>query len=99
LSIGEPAAKRLRLLEVVRRQSTVWPFLVEAGDEVPERLPQLDVDAGGRLVEDDDRRPVHQRLGDEDAALHAARELAHVGVGLVGEAEVDEQLVDPASLR
>ena len=70
-------------------------LLVEAGDELPERLAQLDVDAGGGLVEHDHRRPVHQRLRDQDAPLHAAGELAHVGVALVGEAEVGEQLVDP----
>jgi hypothetical protein len=50
---------------------------------------------GGRLVEHDHRRPVHQRLRDQHAPLHAARELAHVGVGLVGQAQVVEQLVDP----
>jgi hypothetical protein len=88
-------AQRLGLLEVVRRQQHGMALLVEAGDELPERLAQLDVDARGGLVEDDHGRAVHQRLGDQDAPLHAARELAHVGVALVGEAEVGEQLVDP----
>ena len=61
----------------------------------PQRLAQFDIDAGGRLVEHDHRRPVHQRLRHQHAALHAARELAHVGVGLVGQAQVGQQLVDP----
>jgi len=38
---------------------------------------------------------VHQRLRHQHAALHAAGELAHVGLGLVGEAELGQQLVDP----
>jgi hypothetical protein len=68
---------------------------VQAGDELPQRLAQLHVDAGGGLVQHDDRRAVHQRLGDKHAALHAAGQLAHVGVGLVGQAQVVQQLVDP----
>ena len=71
------------------------PFLVQAGDEVPQRLAQLYVHTGGGLVQHDDGRLVHQRLGDQHAALHAARKLAHVGVGLVGQAQVFEQLVNP----
>ncbi len=39
---------------------------------VPHVLAQLDVDAGGRLVEKQDLRLVRQRLGDHHAALHAA---------------------------
>ena len=40
-------------------------------------------------------RPVHQRLRDQHAALHAARQRAHVGVGFVGEVEIGHDLVDP----
>jgi hypothetical protein len=75
--------------------STVWPSLVQAGDELPQSLAQLDVDAGGGLVQHDDLRLVHQRLRHQHAALHAARELAHVGIGLVGQAQADKQFVDP----
>ena len=68
---------------------------VQPPDEAPQPLAQFDVDARGRLVEDDHRRLVHQRLGDQHAALHAAREAAHVDVGLGGQVEVGENLVDP----
>jgi len=60
-----------------------------------QRLAQLDVHTGGGLVEHDHRRLVHQRLRHQHATLHAARELAHVGIGLVGQAQAVEQLVDP----
>ena len=62
---------------------------------MPQRLAQLHVDPGRRLVQHDDRRAVHQGLGHQHAALHAAGKLAHVRVGLVGQAEVVQQLVDP----
>ena len=72
---------------------------VEATNELPEALAQLDVDAGGRLVEDDHRRPVHERLRDQHPAFHAAGERAHVGVRLGREVEVMHHLVDPGAVR
>ena len=66
----------------------VWPSRFSRADELPQPLAQLDVDAGGRLVEHDHRRPVHQRLRHQHAPLHAAGERAHVGVGLGREVEV-----------
>jgi hypothetical protein len=73
----------------------VWPSRLRRRTNCPKTLAQLDIDPGRRLVEDDHRRLVHQRLGDEHAPLHAAREAAHVGVGLGREVEVGEDLVDP----
>src|SRR5688572_10949913 len=70
----------------------------QAPDEVPQRLPQLDVHAGGRLVEHDDGRLVHERLPDEHAPLHAAGEATHVGVRFVGEIEVVKHLFDPGAV-
>ena len=56
------------------------PFLVQAGDEVPQRLAQLYVHTGGGLVQHDDGRLVHQRLGDQHAALLCdALDLQRVG--------------------
>ena len=76
------------LLQVVGRQHDGVAVAVQAADELPQRLPQLDIDPGRRLVQHDDRRLVHQRLRDQHAALHAARQGAHVGVGLGRQAEV-----------
>jgi hypothetical protein len=91
----DAVAQRLGFFQVVGGQQHGAALLVELGDELPQRLAQLDVDTGGGLVEHDHRRLVHQRLRHQHAALHAARELAHVGRGLVGEAEAVQQLVDP----
>src|SRR5437764_11535210 len=71
------------------------PVAVQLPDEGPQALPQLDIDAGSRLIQHDHRWLVDQRLTDEYAALHAAGERAHVGVGACGEVEVMQDLVDP----
>ena len=62
---------------------------------MPQGLAQFHVDPGGGLVEHDDGRAMHQGLGHQHAALHAARELAHVGLGLVTQAKVGQEFVDP----
>ena len=56
----------------------------------PERAAQFHVDASGRFVENQDGRIVDEGLGDHEPALHAAGQLAHIGVLLVFEAEGGE---------
>jgi hypothetical protein len=70
-------------------------LLVQPRDELPQGLAQLDVHAGGRLVQDDHGRLVHERLGHQHPPLHSARELPHVRGGLVRQAEALQQFVDP----
>ena len=91
-------AQRLGFLEVVRRQDDRVAVAIQLADERPQALPQLDVDARRGLVQHDHRRLVHQRLADQHAALHAARQRAHVGVGLRREVEVVQDLVDPRAV-
>ncbi|MDT4868340.1 hypothetical protein FQZ97_1032960 [compost metagenome] len=62
---------------------------------MPQGLAQFHVHTRGGFVEHDHRWLVHQRLRDEHAAFHAAGELAHVGVGLVREAQTFQQFVNP----
>ena len=95
----DAVTEHLRFLDVVGGEHDGVAVAVEPADELPQPLAQLDVDAGGRLVEHDHRRPVHQRLRDQHPALHAARERAHVGVGLRREVEVVHHLVDPVAVR
>ena len=73
---------RLGLLQVMGGEHDAVPVAIQAPHELPQTLPQLDIDARGRLIEHDHRRLVNQRLRDEDAALHAAGKRAHVGVRL-----------------
>ena len=71
---GDLVAELLGLFQVVRRQQDRRPLLVDALDVVPELEPQLDVDAGGGLVEDQQARPVHQGAGQDQPPLHPAGE-------------------------
>ena len=82
----------------MRGQDDRVAVVVELADERPQALPQPDVDAGGRLVEHDHRRLVHQRLADQHPPLHPARQRAHVGVGLGREVEVVQDFVDPRAV-
>jgi hypothetical protein len=68
---------------------------LERADIVPELLAQLDVDAGGRLVEHQDRRRMDHRLGDQQPPLHAAGKGARISIGLVFEVHRAEQLRRP----
>src|SRR3546814_5974922 len=71
---GDMVAKLLRLLQIMCGQEDRRSSLVEVDNALPELPAQLDVDAGGRLVEHQDRRIVDHRLGDQQPASHAAGE-------------------------
>ena len=80
----DAVAQLLGLLQIMGGEHHRHALVVESADIVPELLAKLDIDAGGRLVEHQDRRRVDHRLGDQQPALHAARQGAGIGVGLVG---------------
>ena len=67
--------------------------------ERPHVAAQFDVDAGGRLVEEQDARFVRQRLGDHHAALHAARERHDLRFALVPQRKVAQRLFDDLGIR
>ena len=64
----------LGLVDVVRGQDDRHAAVAQRAHQLPHVAPQLDVDAGRRLVEEQDSRLVRQRLGDQQPALHAARQ-------------------------
>ena len=45
-------------------------------EQVPELAPRHGVDAGRRLVEEQDLGPVHERAAERELLLHAARQRA-----------------------
>ena len=61
---------------------------------LPHVLAQLDVDAGGRLVEEEDARFVRQRFGDHQPALHAAGQGHDLVVAFVPERKLSEYLLE-----
>ena len=61
-------------------------IVADRGEQVEEAVALLGVEAGGRLVDDDQLGVADQRLGDAEALPHAARE---AGDGLVAHAPTD----------
>ena len=82
----------------MRRQQYRVPLPVQISHETPQHLPQFNVHTGSRFVQHDDRRLVHQRQAHQYAPFHAARKLAHVGRGLVGQAQACQQFVNPRTV-
>ena len=80
-AVGEP----LGLLDVVRRHQDRDALGAQRVDQRPQLLADLRVEADGRLVEQDEPRPVHQRAGDQQPAAHAARQLVDARVAPVAE--------------
>ena len=80
------------LLEVLRGQQHRGAVVDELADELPDTDPALGVEAGGRLVEEQHRRPVHERRREVEASAHAPRVGARRPVGGVDEVEALEQV-------
>ena len=99
-AVGEDAdlgAHRLHLLEAVRRDEERLAGLarevVHVGHELVRRLG---VEAGGRLVEEDEVGVGDERAGDEHLLPHALRVRADLLGGAVGEPEAAEQVLGAA---
>ena len=94
--VDDPDAvgEHVGLLEVLRRQEDGDALVLrEPPHLLPERRPALDVEAGRRLVEEEDARPVDERERQVEPALHAARVRLHLAVARLGQAHALEQLV------
>ncbi len=65
---------------------------MQRAQDVPQREARLRVEPHRRLVEKDDVRLVDQRARDHQALLLSARHLVDLGVRLVGDAQLLEQL-------
>ena len=81
------------LLEVLGGEEDGRAFFVQLPHLLPDRLAADRVEAGGRLVEEEDARFVDQRRGEVEAALHPARVGADPAVGGVAQADPVEQAV------
>ena len=79
--------------------SMVMPRAARSRITVEHLGDQFGVERAGRLVEQHRLRVHRQRAGDGGALLLAARELLGIGVGLVGEADLRQQLRARAARR
>src|SRR4249919_123333 len=73
----------LRLFDVMRGEDDRGALFAQAPHHLPHVVAQLDVHAGGGLIEEQDVRLVRERLGDQHAALHAAGERHDLRILLV----------------
>jgi hypothetical protein len=69
----DPVGQRIGLLEIVRGQDDAAARCRQAAQRGPERAADLDVEAGGRLVEEDELGVPRERDPEQDAALLASR--------------------------
>ena len=88
-----PVAEFLHNVHVVARDECRPAFAGHLAEGLPHLVRAVDVESKGWLVDHQDRGLSHQRGGDRELLLHSARQLARLGVALVGEAEALQQLV------
>ena len=74
------------------------PWVAQPPDQRPHVAPQVDVDAGGRLVEEQDVRLVGERLGDHRPPLHAARQFDDSRLALLPQREIAQQPLDEGGI-
>ena len=91
----EVVAQLLRLVHVVGGDDERRPAALQLVEPLPEEVPRLRVEAGGRLVEDDELRLVDERAGDREAPLHAAGQRLDLVLRALVELDELEQLVGP----
>ena len=70
------------------------PSRAQRVDQRPQLLAHLRVEADGRLVEQHEPRPVHERAGDQQPPPHAAGELVDPRVAAVDEVRDLERALD-----
>ena len=83
----DAVGEHLRLVHVVGGEEDRLAELAQAGDHLPGLAARRGVEAGGRLVEEEQLGVADQRQRHVEAALLAARERRGPGVRLLGEAD------------
>ena len=96
---GDPVGELVGLVEVLRGQQHRAAVGDEAADRVPHLAAGARVQAGGRLVEEDQRRARDQACREVEPPAHAARELRDRPVGGLLEAELLEQRASRSRAR
>ena len=88
-------AQALGLVHEVRGQQDRLALAQQALQALPHQVARLRIEAGGRLVKQQQIGVVHQRTRQRQAALHAARQLGRLGARLVAERGEVQQLRHP----
>ena len=88
----EPVAQLLGLVHVVGRQHERHAALLESVEAVPQHVPRLGVEAGGRFVEQHQLGLVDERSRDGHPPLHATGERLDLAARAFGQLHELEQL-------
>ena len=91
---GDAVADHLDVLEDVRGEEDGLALPLEPDDDVADLLPAERVEAAERLVQDDERRVVDERLGQPHPLEHAPRELPELEPGRLLQADELEERGD-----
>ncbi len=92
---GNAIAELVRLVHVVRRQEHRQLALgLDSPEHLPDAHARYGIEAGGRLVEEEDARLVHEPSRDLHTPAHPARQVFHLRRPPLRELDGLEQLVD-----
>ncbi len=69
---SDPVAEQLRLIHEVRRQHHGLTVLAQPLNRLPEPAAALGIESGGRLVQKDQARIIHQRQGQRETLALSA---------------------------
>ena len=81
----------------MRREEDALAQRAQVADRLPGLPPRGRVEAGRRLVEEDELGVADEREGEVEPPELAARERAHARVALLGEADELDHLVRPGA--
>ena len=90
---GERVAQPLGLLHVMRGEHDAQSLGAQGVHEVPHRHARVGIEARGRLVQEQEPRPVHQRTREHEPPPEAARQRLGLGAGVRRQGEALQQLV------
>jgi hypothetical protein len=101
MSVGNvaDAVAALGLVHVMGRDEHGQAVGCEPMNLVPELAPRLRIDACGRLIEQQQLRPVHDAGGEREAVLPAARKLPRELMAARGQAQIGERACDRLASR
>src|SRR6266481_6345136 len=78
----------------MRSDEDGFPRLLQIANQLFEIYSRLRVEAGGRLVQHEDRRIMNDGARDAEPLLHATRESIDEGIALGLQAQKDQQILD-----
>src|SRR5271165_5187365 len=93
IDYNDPVTQRVRLIEILCRQQCRDPETLEAGHQIPNRLPAAWIKPGRGLVEKHHLGTNNQTAGDVYPPLHPTRIGADAAIRRINQVELAEKLL------